>query len=144
MKHRFLYLSLIILPLFSLSGQERFHSSNMEIYRTLRILGMADGYTGNFQSYSNNRWSNEATSPWHSILNRRYISNTDREWNLYLSTLDLAYSFNSTLPYGLYDQAQWQGRGNNVRLNGGLGFEWGGLTVTLEGSIWLPKIRILN
>ena len=138
MKHKLLYL-LIVLPLFGLSGQERFHSSDMEIYRALGILGKANGYTGNFQSYSNNRWSVKSSSPWHSILNRRYISNTDREWNISLSTINLTYSFNSTLPYGLYDQAQWQGRGNNVQLNGGLAFEWRGFTLTLEGSIWFAQ-----
>jgi hypothetical protein len=61
------------------------------------------------------------------------------DWELSISNLGLDYSFNSTLPYGFYDQGQWQGRGSNLRLDAGLLLEWKGLSVTLEGTLWMAQ-----
>ena len=135
------YLGLIILisPLLSLPAQERFHSSDIQLYRNLRLLGFAQGYIGNFQSYSSNRWYVEPTSLWHPVLNRRSALISNGKWSLYPSSLLLRYSFNSALPDGSYDQAQWQGKGNNLRLDGGLGFNWKGLTITMEASFWFAQ-----
>lgn len=135
----FFCLIILISLLFSLSGQERFHSPDIKLYKNLHLLGLAEGYVGNFQSYSNNSWYIEPESSWYPILNRRAALFSNSKWELYPSVLSLKYSFNSTLPYGFYDQAQWQGRGSNIRLEGGLGLNWAGLTVTLEGLLWFAQ-----
>lgn len=131
----------LILISVSASAQERFHSPDYLLYQNLRLTGEADGYEGGFNSYSTNAWETDAESLWQSTLYRRPFMLVDGEMKLSFSVLSLDYSLNTGLPYGYYDQAQWQGKGSNLNMEAGLVLDWKGLKVTLEGQFWYAENR---
>ncbi|OQX28976.1 MAG: hypothetical protein B0D92_06080 [Spirochaeta sp. LUC14_002_19_P3] len=116
------------------------NSDAYKLYRALQLVGLAEGYTGNIYSRSTVEWRVREDSHWHNFSSRRNrVIFEKKHFKFLLTDNQFNYSFNSTLPYGFYDGAQWQGKGSNLFLNLGLGMEWKGLSINLEGGLWFAE-----
>lgn len=121
------------------TAQVRLSSSEETAFRTLGLLGDADKYDGFVRSYGMNKCNtlNRSTYTWSRFDGISLYEGSDLKFGI--STASLAYSFNSALPSGEFDSAQWQGKGSNIRLEAGLFLEWKYLWLNLEGLFWYAE-----
>lgn len=122
----------------SVSANEPIGSIYRDYVRVLALLGRSTWTPRSFNTYSDGvRLSNTITSDhlWSDRLPRSMAP----EHGVHLLDPELRVSGNTHLPFNRNNQAQWEGRGVNTWISGGIGFGWGDLRGTLAPEIWYAQ-----
>jgi len=112
-------LGITVLPV---SANEPIGSIYRDYVRVLALLGKSDWTPRSFNTYSDGIRLAETVTADH-LWSHRFPRTPASAHGISLLDPELQVSGNTHLPFNRNNQAQWEGRGLNTRLTGGLGFQ---------------------
>ena len=130
-----LFLIFTFLPIFT---QSIFNSEENQYYYFLNLSGTLESPTLNYKSLSDLNYNfsllNNKNNVWSFIQFDKY-NNISQDFTYKIFSPEIFMSYNTASPYGVNDEALWQGKGFNTELTGGVHLNYKGLNLT-----FLPEI----
>ena len=119
-------------------SQSIFNSEENQYYYFLNLSGTLESPTLNYKSLSDLNYNfnslNNENNVWSSIQFDKY-NNISQDFTYKIFSPEIFMSYNTASPYGVNDEALWQGKGFNAEIDGGVQFKYKGFELTL-----LPEI----
>lgn len=127
---RIIFLFILIINFRYINSQSILNSEKNTYYNLLFLTGELDRTTLNYKTISELEFDiDEQKYIWNNITfdKRKYIND---EMYYKLFSPELYLSLNTATPYGINDEALWQGKGINSEINFGFKFSYYGMNIT--------------